>query len=77
MRRQGAGLSCNHLWQSFSDPLAELLADHPEAQFDLLETRHASKVLLPIMQHCAALMKTCNVSVNAILLFSKRRITAI
>ncbi|WP_323159429.1 FCD domain-containing protein, partial [Pseudomonas marginalis] len=30
-----------NLWQSFSDPLAELLAGHPESQFDLLETRHA------------------------------------
>ncbi|MBN0683033.1 FCD domain-containing protein, partial [Pseudomonas aeruginosa] len=25
----------------FSDPLVELLSDHPESQFDLLETRHA------------------------------------
>ena len=27
--------------RSFSDPLVELLSDHPESQFDLLETRHA------------------------------------
>lgn len=27
-----------NLWQSLSDPLVELLADHPESQFDLLET---------------------------------------
>lgn len=31
----------SRLWQSFSDPLVELLSDHPESQFDLLETRHA------------------------------------
>ncbi|WON77871.1 pyruvate dehydrogenase complex transcriptional repressor PdhR [Serratia sp. UGAL515B_01] len=42
LRRQGGGTFVQtHLWQSFSDPLAELLADHPESQFDLLETRHA------------------------------------
>lgn len=42
LRRQGGGTFVqNNLWQSFSDPLAELLADHPESQFDLLETRHA------------------------------------
>jgi GntR family transcriptional repressor for pyruvate dehydrogenase complex len=42
LRRQGGGTFVqNNLWKSFSDPLAELLADHPESQFDLLETRHA------------------------------------
>lgn len=42
LRRQGGGTFVQtNLWQSFSDPLAELLADHPESQFDLLETRHA------------------------------------
>lgn len=42
LRRQGGGTFVqSNLWQSFSDPLAELLADHPESQFDLLETRHA------------------------------------
>ncbi|MEG3135235.1 pyruvate dehydrogenase complex transcriptional repressor PdhR [Rouxiella sp. T17] len=42
LRRQGGGTFVqNNLWQSFSDPLAELLSDHPESQFDLLETRHA------------------------------------
>ncbi|MGL4859266.1 MAG: pyruvate dehydrogenase complex transcriptional repressor PdhR [Enterobacteriaceae bacterium] len=41
-RRQGGGTFVQtKLWQSFSDPLAELLTDHSEAQFDLLETRHA------------------------------------
>lgn len=42
LRRQGGGTFVQtNLWQSFSDPLAELLADHPESQFNLLETRHA------------------------------------
>ncbi|MBW7983025.1 pyruvate dehydrogenase complex transcriptional repressor PdhR [Enterobacillus tribolii] len=42
LRRQGGGTFVQtNLWQSFSDPLAALLADHPESQFDLLETRHA------------------------------------
>lgn len=42
LRRQGGGTFVqNNLWQSFSDPLVELLAEHPESQFDLLETRHA------------------------------------
>lgn len=41
-RRQGGGTFVQkQMWQSFSDPLAELLAGHPESQFDLLETRHA------------------------------------
>ncbi|MCA6220426.1 MULTISPECIES: pyruvate dehydrogenase complex transcriptional repressor PdhR [Photorhabdus] len=41
-RRQGGGTFVqSNLWQSFSDPLAQLLAGHPESQFDLLETRHA------------------------------------
>lgn len=42
LRRQGGGTFVqNSLWQSFSDPLAQLLAGHPESQLDLLETRHA------------------------------------
>ncbi len=42
LRRQGGGTFVeSNLWQSFSDPLAELLAEHPESQYDLLETRHA------------------------------------
>jgi GntR family transcriptional repressor for pyruvate dehydrogenase complex len=44
----------NSLWQSFSDPLVELL-DHPESQFDLLETRHA---LEGIAAYYAALRST-------------------
>ncbi|WP_127956617.1 pyruvate dehydrogenase complex transcriptional repressor PdhR [Serratia microhaemolytica] len=41
-RRQGGGTFVkSNLWQSFIDPLPALLADHPESQFDLLETRHA------------------------------------
>lgn len=43
------------LWQSFSDPLVELLSDHPESQFDLLETRHA---LEGIAAYYAALRST-------------------
>ncbi len=42
LRRQGGGTFVqSRLWQSFRDPLVELLSDHPESQFDLLETRHA------------------------------------
>lgn len=42
LRRQGGGTFVQtSLWQSMSDPLVELLSDHPESQFDLLETRHA------------------------------------
>ncbi|MFV0574390.1 MAG: pyruvate dehydrogenase complex transcriptional repressor PdhR [Vibrio sp.] len=41
-RKQGGGtFVANTLWNSFSDPLLELLSTHPEAQFDLLESRHA------------------------------------
>ncbi len=42
LRRQGGGTFVQqNLWQSLSDPLVGLLAEHPESQFDLLETRHA------------------------------------
>jgi GntR family transcriptional repressor for pyruvate dehydrogenase complex len=42
MRRQGGGTFVRaELWKSLNDPLPTLLANHPEAQFDLLETRHA------------------------------------
>ena len=41
-RRQGGGTFVQkQMWQSFSDPLTELLAGNPESQLDLLETRHA------------------------------------
>lgn len=41
-RKQGGGTFVqNNLWKNVSDPLSELLATHPESQFDLLETRHA------------------------------------
>jgi len=44
LSRQGGGTFVQtNLWHSFSDPLAELLADHSESKFDLLETRHALK----------------------------------
>lgn len=40
--RQGDGTFIQpDLWKSINDPLPELLANHPEAQFDLLETRHS------------------------------------
>ncbi|WP_434358416.1 pyruvate dehydrogenase complex transcriptional repressor PdhR [Parasalinivibrio latis] len=55
-RRQGGGtFVSDRLWQSFSEPLIELLADHPESQFDLLESRHA---LEGISAHYAALRGT-------------------
>ncbi|MDR5617618.1 pyruvate dehydrogenase complex transcriptional repressor PdhR [Arsenophonus sp.] len=42
LRRQGGGTFVQtNLWQSFSDPLTQLLSGHMESQFDLLETRHA------------------------------------
>ncbi|RXJ72466.1 pyruvate dehydrogenase complex transcriptional repressor PdhR [Veronia nyctiphanis] len=41
-RRQGGGtFVSDKLWQRFSDPLFDLLSEHPESQLDLLETRHA------------------------------------
>nr|WP_086938430.1 pyruvate dehydrogenase complex transcriptional repressor PdhR [Thaumasiovibrio occultus] len=41
-RRQGGGTFVSEgLWQSFSDPLLDMLSDHPETQLDLLESRHA------------------------------------
>ncbi|OZI14934.1 transcriptional regulator PdhR [Sodalis-like symbiont of Philaenus spumarius] len=56
LRRQGGGTFVqSNLWQSFSDPLTELLAEHPEAQYDLLETRHA---LEGIVAYYAALRGT-------------------
>ncbi|CUS47372.1 MAG: transcriptional repressor of pyruvate dehydrogenase complex PdhR [Idiomarinaceae bacterium HL-53] len=42
MRRQGGGtFVTGDLAQQVSDPLFDLLARHPESQFDLLEFRHA------------------------------------
>ena len=56
LRRQGGGTFVqSSLWQSFSDPLVELLSDHPESQYDLLETRHA---LEGIAAYYAALRST-------------------
>ncbi|MCG3759085.1 pyruvate dehydrogenase complex transcriptional repressor PdhR [Vibrio cincinnatiensis] len=41
-RRQGGGTFVSeHIWQSFSDPLLNLLSSHSETQLDLLEARHA------------------------------------
>lgn len=55
-RKQGGGtfVSTGH-WQRFSEPLLELLAAHPESQFDLLEFRHA---LEGISSYFAALRGT-------------------
>lgn len=41
-RRQGGGTFVSDtLWQTFSDPLLDLLSAHKETQLDLLESRHA------------------------------------
>lgn len=41
-RKQGGGTFVSEQsWTSFSDPLLNLLANHPETQLDLLEARHA------------------------------------
>ncbi|WP_394211630.1 pyruvate dehydrogenase complex transcriptional repressor PdhR [Enterovibrio calviensis] len=41
-RKQGGGTFISErLWQRFSEPLIDLLAEHPESQLDLLESRHA------------------------------------
>ncbi|MGL6258457.1 pyruvate dehydrogenase complex transcriptional repressor PdhR [Vibrio sp. WXL103] len=41
-RRQGGGTFVSEsIGKSFSNPLLDLLANHPETQLDLLETRHA------------------------------------
>jgi GntR family transcriptional repressor for pyruvate dehydrogenase complex len=67
LRRQGGGTFVqSSLWQSFSDPLVELLSDHPESQFDLLETRHALEGIAAITPRCAALMKIACVSASCI-----------
>ncbi len=66
LRRRGGGTFVqSSLWQSFSDPLVELLSDHPESQYDLLETRHARKVSPLITPRCVVPMKTRNASVNS------------
>lgn len=42
VRRQGDGTFIQStLWRSFCDPLVDLLEQHAESQYDLLETRHA------------------------------------
>ncbi|WP_127347655.1 pyruvate dehydrogenase complex transcriptional repressor PdhR [Pseudidiomarina mangrovi] len=41
-RRQGGGTYvCDNLQQRVAEPLLQLLTQHPESQFDLLEFRHA------------------------------------
>ncbi len=62
LRRQGGGTFVqDNLWQSFSDPLAQLLSGHPESQFDLLENAMPLKVLRLIMLHYAVLMMILSV----------------
>lgn len=57
-RRHGGGTYVQeNLWQSVSDPLVGILTQHPESQFDLLETRHA---LEGIAAYYAALRGTEN-----------------
>ncbi|GHW19579.1 pyruvate dehydrogenase complex repressor [Vibrio cholerae] len=52
-RRQGGGtFVSDRIWQSFSDPLLNLLSSHSETQLDLLEARHALKVFAPILRRC-------------------------
>ncbi len=41
-RKQGGGTFVSEqIWTGFSDPLLNLLSNHPETQLDLLEARHA------------------------------------
>ncbi|GLS82264.1 transcriptional regulator PdhR [Paraferrimonas haliotis] len=55
-RRQGGGTYVQEqLWQSFSDPVLELMSTDPESQFDLLEFRHATEGM---MAYFAALRGT-------------------
>ncbi|KFZ31253.1 transcriptional regulator PdhR [Pseudidiomarina salinarum] len=55
-RRQGGGTYvCDNMQQRVAEPLLELLAKHPESQFDLLEFRHA---LEGISSYYAALRGT-------------------
>lgn len=76
LRRQGGGTFVqSSLWQSFSDPLVELLSDHPESQFDLLETRW--KALRLITRRCAAPTKIKTVFASCTTLLSWRKSPAI
>ncbi|VED11876.1 Transcriptional regulator protein [Escherichia coli] len=52
--------------QSFSDPLVELLSDHPESQYDLLETRHALEGIAAYYAALRSTDETRNASVNSI-----------
>lgn len=55
-RRQGGGTYvCNNLQERVAEPLLDLLNQHPESQFDLLEFRHA---LEGISSYYAALRGT-------------------
>ncbi len=55
-RRQGGGtFVCDNMQQRVAEPLIDLLTQHPESQFDLLEFRHA---LEGISSYYAALRGT-------------------
>ncbi|WP_417687618.1 pyruvate dehydrogenase complex transcriptional repressor PdhR [Pseudidiomarina sp.] len=57
-RRQGGGTYvCDNMQQRVAEPLLELLTQHPESQFDLLEFRHA---LEGISAYYAAMRGTPN-----------------
>lgn len=52
-RRQGGGtFVSDRIWQSFSDPLLNLLSSHSETQLDLLEGVMRWKVFAPILRRC-------------------------
>ncbi|GHY81338.1 pyruvate dehydrogenase complex repressor [Vibrio cholerae] len=52
-RRQGGGtFVSDRIWQSFSDPLLNLLSSHSETQLDLLEARLRWKAFAPILRRC-------------------------
>lgn len=59
LRRQGGGTFVQStLWQSFSDPLVELLSDHPESQFIFSRRVTRWKASLRTTRRCAAPTKT-------------------
>ncbi|GHZ39499.1 pyruvate dehydrogenase complex repressor [Vibrio cholerae] len=64
-RRQGGGtFVSDRIWQSFSDPLLNLLSSHSETQLDLLEARHALEGI------CAYFAALCVVPKKILLVFS-------
>ncbi len=78
LRRQGGGTFVqSSLWQSFSDPLVELLSDHPESQFDLLETRHALEGIAAYYAALRSSTKIKTVFASCTMLLSWRKSPAI